>query len=162
MVQRPRGSRVPFRAIVIGVALIPANIVWCVLMERVDGRAFSTTASIFFTAVVTLLAVVVANAGVRRVRPEKALAQGDLLVIYSMVAIATAMAGIDWGMPLLTLIGHGFWFANPSNGWERAFHAFLPRWLTVSDRNALAGYYLGASSLYRPENVLPWLIPIAC
>ncbi len=152
---------VSMRAILIGAALIPANIVWCVLMERVDGRAFSTTASLFFTAVVSLLLVVLLNAWVRRLAPRRALSQGEMLVIFTMLSIATAMAGIDWGMPLVTLIGHGFWFATPSNGWEQSFHAFLPRWLTVSDRTALAGYYLGASSLYRWENLRAWLTPIA-
>jgi hypothetical protein len=158
---RPSATRrVTLRAVLIGAVLIPPNIIWCVLMERVDGRAFSTTASIFFTAVFTLLALVVLNALVQRIAPDRALTQGELLVIFSMLSVATAMAGIDWGMPLITLMGHGFWFATPSNGWEQSFHAFLPRWLTVSDRTALAGYYLGASSLYRWENLRAWLVPI--
>jgi hypothetical protein len=156
----PPLQAVSVRAVLIGAAIIPSNIIWCVLMERVDGRAFSTTASIFFTAVFSLLILVVLNAWIRRVAPSRALSQGELLVIFSMLSVATAMAGIDWGMPLLTLMGHGFWFATPSNGWEETFHAFLPRWLTVSDRTALAGYYLGASSLYRWENLRAWLVPI--
>lgn len=129
-------------------------------MERVDGRAFSTTASIFFTAVVTLFGLIVLNWAVGRLRAEWCLSQGELLAIFTMVSIGTAMAGIDWGMPLITLMGHGFWFATPSNNWEATFHAFLPRWLTVNDRNALAGYYMGASSLYRWENLRAWLVPI--
>lgn len=156
----PNLRPVTLRAVLVAAAIIPANTAWCVMMERVDGRAFSTTASIFFTAVFSLLVVVLLNALVRRVRPAKALSQGELLVIFTMLSLATAMAGIDWGMPLITLMGHGFWFATPSNGWEQTFHAFLPRWLTVSDRTALAGYYLGASSLYRWENLRAWLVPV--
>jgi hypothetical protein len=154
--------RVSLRSVLIGLGLIPINILWVVLMERVDGRAFSTTISLFFTAVFSLLALVALNALLRRAAPRRALRQGELLTIFSMLSLGTAMAGVDLGSPLVTIIPHGFWFATPDNRWESTFWKYLPRWLTVSDRDALAGYYLGNSSLYRWVALRAWLPPLAC
>ncbi|HZP83699.1 MAG TPA: DUF6785 family protein [Chthonomonadaceae bacterium] len=149
---------ISLRSVLIALALIPPNILWVVLMERTDGRAFSTTISLFFTAVFSLLLLTAGNRLLRRFLPHRALRQGELLTIFSMVSIATAMAGVDFLSPLLTLMGHAAWFATPENGWQK-FLKDLPAWLTVQDKDALKGYYLGHSSLYRAEALRAWLPP---
>jgi hypothetical protein len=150
--------RVSFRAVLIGLLCIPLNAVWVILMERVDGRAFSSTASLFFTAVFFLMVVTALNRLLIRHLPRHALHQGELLTIFSMVSIATAMAAVDFMSPLITIMGHGIWFATPENNWE-SFLKDLPQWLIVTDREALKGYYLGSSTLYRWEAIRAWLIP---
>lgn len=151
---------VSVRSILVAMALIPFNIVWIVLMERVDGRAFSTTLSVFFTAIFSLLGLVIVNTGIKRLAPRFVLRQGELLTIFSMLSIASIMAAVDFGSPLITLIGHGFWFATPENKWLQTFGNYLPRWLTVSDPEALKGYYLGNSSLYQWSTIQIWLRPL--
>jgi hypothetical protein len=153
---------VSVRAVLIGLALIPPNIIWVVWMERIDGRAFSTTISLFFTAVFSLLVLTALNRLLKRFAPRVALRQGELLTVFSMLSLATAMAGVDFGSPLITLMGHGFQFATPSNRWQETFFQYLPRWLTVSDHAALKGYYQGDSTLYRWEAVRAWLLPVGC
>jgi len=150
---------VTLRSVLIGLAIIPLNAIWVVLMERVDGRAFSSTISLFFTAAFFLLALTAANHLLRRLAPRRALRQGELLVVFSMVSLATAMAGVDFLSPLIGMMPHGYWFATPDNGWQK-FWDFLPAWLTVRDKTALTGYYLGNSSLYRWEALRAWLPPI--
>lgn len=148
------------RAVLLGALLIPVNAIWVIGMERMDGRVFSTTASIFFTAVFSLLVVVGVNALVRRIRPDKAMAQGEMLTIYTMLSLACAMHGVDWGNPLMTMMGHGTWFATPENGWQKLFGDYLPKWLVVTDRSALAGYYQGNSSIYQWSNLRAWIGPL--
>lgn len=150
---------VSLRSVLIGLAIIPLNAIWVVLMERVDGRAFSSTASLFFTAAFFLLLLTAGNHLLRRAWPHRALRQRELLTVFSMVSLATAMAGVDFLSPLIGMMPHGYWFATPSNDWQR-FWEFLPSWLTVQDRAALTGYYLGNSSLYRWEALRAWLPPI--
>jgi len=150
---------VSLRAVMIGLTLIPLNAIWVVLMERVDGRAFSSTTSLFFTAAFFLLVLTAANRLLHRAAPRSALRQGELLTIFSMVSIATAMAGVDFLSPLIGMMPHAYWFATPENGWGK-FLSFLPGWLTVHDKEALSGYYLGNSSLYRWYNLHAWLPPI--
>jgi len=131
-------------------------------MERVDGRVFSTTISLFFTATFSLLLVTALNRLVRRFAPSMALRQGELLTIFSLLSLATAMAGVDFGSPLMTLMAHAFWFARPENGWEQSLWPHLPHWLTVQDREALQGYYLGNSSLYTATALRAWAPPLFC
>jgi hypothetical protein len=150
--------RVSFRAVLIGLLCIPLNTIWVILMERVDGRAFSSTISLFFTAVFFLMVVTALNRLLIKSLPRFALRQGELLTIFSMVSIATAMAAVDFMSPLITIMGHGAWFATPENNWG-SFLKDLPQWLIVTDREALEGYYLGSSSLYRWEAIRAWLIP---
>jgi hypothetical protein len=94
--------------------------------------------------------------------PHRALRQGELLTIFSMLSIATALASIDLGAPLITIMAHGAWFGTPDNGLERLFQQYMPHWLTVNDRRALSGYFLGNASLYRASVLRAWLPPAAC
>ncbi|HZO88188.1 MAG TPA: DUF6785 family protein [Chthonomonadaceae bacterium] len=157
--QRAAPRALSLRSVLIGLALIPPDIIWVVLMERVDGRAFSSTISLFFTAVFFLLLVTAANRLVYRLAPRYALRQGELLVVFSMISIATVMPAVDFLSPLISMMPHGYWFATPENNWQ-SFWQYLPSWLLVSDKEALKGYYLGNSSLYRWEALRAWLPPI--
>lgn len=150
---------VTLRALLIGLVCVPINTLWVISMERVDGRVFSSTCSLFFTAVFFLLALVTLNRLVlARLAPRKVMRQGELLTIFSMISISTAMCAVDFMSPLITLMGHATWFSTPSNEWEKFFSS-LPSWLTVSDREVLRGYYVGNSSLYTPQHLRAWLIP---
>ncbi len=146
------------RALLLGLICIPFNTLWVVLMERVDGRAFSSTCSLFFTAVFFLLMIVTGNRFLKRVSPQKALRQGELLTIFSMVSVSTAMCAVDFMSPLITLMGHAAWFSTPSNNWDK-FLSSLPSWLTVTDKEALRGYYVGDSTLYTPQHLRAWMVP---
>ncbi len=148
------------RSILIGLALIPPNVIWIVWMERVSGTVFSTTASLFFTAVFSLLILTGLNALLRRLVPRAALRQGELLTAYSLLSVGTAMAGVDFMSPLMTLMAHGFRFATPENNWTRLW-PYLPAWLTVRDTQALKGYYEGNASLYTPGALRAWVPPLA-
>ena len=129
-------------------------------MERINNGPFSTTASLFFTAIFSLLILVALNALWRkRFSARTAFRQGELLTAYSLLCIGTAMAAVDFGSPLMTLIAHPFRFGTADNGWER-FYAYLPEWLTVRDKDALKGYYEGNSTLYKPAHLLAWVPPL--
>lgn len=156
----PGPHPVSLRSILLGLALIPPNVIWIVWMERVDGQVFSTTASLFFTAVFSLLMVVGVNAGVKKKRPGRALRQGEMLTVFTLLSLGTAMAGVDFGSPLMTLMAHGTYFATPSNGWA-SLGRFLPSWLIVRDTDALKGYYEGHSSLYTRTALAAWGPPLA-
>jgi hypothetical protein len=129
-------------------------------MERVDGRAFSTTLSLFFTAIFSLFFLVVINRGIQRIAPKVALRQGELLTIFSMLSIASAMGAVDFGSPLMTMMGHTAWFATSDNRWLSTFGSYLPRWLTVNDVEALRGYYLGNGNLYEWAVLRVWVVPL--
>lgn len=129
-------------------------------MEEVVGKSFPTTMSLFFNAVFTLLILVLLNKLWGKIAPSLRLTQGELLLIYSLIAIGTCMVGVDLYAVLVPCLVHPFWFATAENKWEQLFFGYLPKWLMVSDKDVLKGYFLGWSSFYTKKYLLTWLPPI--
>ena len=154
-----RGRIRPTAALLVGLPLTVANVFWVVLAEKVGYGPYFTTISLFANAFFTLCVSLLINAGVARVAPRAALSQAELLTVYSMVALGSALAGHDSVPILIQLLGHPYHFDNAANGWLGRFGTYLPAALMVSDKTALKGYYFGNASLYRPENYGAWLRP---
>lgn len=148
-----------FRAILIGLLLIPPNSYWVIQMEKVGQGPHPTTISLFANAIFILALLILLNNLVRRLLPRQALSQAELLGIYTMVCIGAALSGHDMVPIVIQMMCHPFRFASPGNQWMELFGDYLPQWLTVSDPAALKGYYEGGSSLYTPHNLLAWLGP---
>ncbi len=153
--------RVSAKAVLLGALLIPINAYWIMTTEIVWYSGHPTVVSLFFNAVFLLFALSLSNLGVRRLWPRAALRDDEILVVYSMVGIASAVGGTDFVQILVPAVGHGFWFATPENDWEGLFQHLLPPWLTISDEAVLRGYYDGESSLYRPDIIRAWIGPTA-
>jgi len=152
----PRG--VTLRSIAIGCLLIPLNAFWIVRLERVMFGPYPSTISLFANVVFALFLLIGLNALLRRFIPRIAFSQGELLAIYTMLAISTGIAGLDGVGILSQMIPHGAWF-GATNHWESFLPAF-PSWLVVSDRAILRGHFLGNSSFYRPEVLRAFAPPI--
>lgn len=153
-------SGVTLRAIIVALILIPLNNYWIFLTEIVRYAGHPTTISLFYNAVFILLLLVGANALLRRFAPSYVFSQGELLTIYIMVNIASALAGHDMIQVLIPGMTHPFRFATPENKWAALFLDRIPGWLSVSDENALNGFYQGASSLYVRRVLLVWAVPV--
>jgi hypothetical protein len=107
-----------------------------------------------------LLVLIFFNLLLLKFLPSFALTQAELLVVYTMLSIATALAGIDLMQLLPPIMGHAFWFATQENEWKELFWQYIPRWLVVSDKSVLRGYYEGDSTLYTVLHVKSWLFPV--
>ncbi|MDA1193464.1 MAG: hypothetical protein O3A46_17445, partial [Candidatus Poribacteria bacterium] len=151
----PVASFVTGRALVLGVALVVVNAFWQTPMSSIldieitDLAMFSNVVAMFF-------ALVLLNSVVKRVLPSFALQQRELLTIYAMLGTATALNGTDMIKALVSLVANGTWHATPENDWDNLIVPHLPQWLTVQDKNLLAGYYHGESSLYRDPVLRMW------
>jgi hypothetical protein len=158
---RPEPSRhvgASTRAIVLGALLIPFNAYWMVRQERVMFGPYPSTMSLFANVVFALFVLVILNGLCRRLAPRLAFAQGELLTIYTMLAISTGLAGLDGAGILSQMIPHGAWFGQ-TNHWTGFLDAF-PSWLVVRDRDILRGHFLGNSTFYRPDVLRAWSTPI--
>ncbi len=123
---------------------------------------FATWAAPFYNAVFTLLLVVLANTAIARLCGRPVFNRLELLCVYSIVSVASALLSTDLLGILITLMGYPTRFATPTNGWDRLFEGALPRWLVVTDRSALKGFYEGNSTLYRWDHITAWLLPSLC
>jgi len=160
------------RAILIGSILIPISTYWVLRMEIMSGNVggggssfggaqYTTCLSIFFNVVfITMALTLISNLG-RRLFAKSLLNEDEILTIYIMLSISTGVAGTDMIQVLIPILGHAFWFATPENEWESLFFPYLPRWLTVSDKAILKGFYEGQSTLYNIENIKAWIVPLA-
>lgn len=157
--KKPAPTGVTRRAVALALLLIPPNCYWIIQMERVRTGPYVTSISLFANAVFLLVALVLVNALVARRSPKRAFSAGELLVVYSMVALASGLCGMDFVQVLMQVIGHPAFFARPENGWADSFLNALPNWLVVKDVSALKGYFGGYSSLYQVAHLRAWAVP---
>ena len=77
----------------IGVVLIVANCYWIALGRATD-QSYTTNISLYFNVIFSLFLLVLANLGLREFRPRSAFRQGEILVIYVMLSIASSLSGL--------------------------------------------------------------------
>jgi hypothetical protein len=53
-----------------------------------------------------------------------------------------------------------FKFATKENGWANMFLPYIPKWLSVQDKDVMNGYWQGASTLYTAKTLLAWATPV--
>lgn len=155
-----------WRAVGLGVLLIPINIFWNTIVEVRWYTLSGCELPLFVMPVFLLFALVLLNLGWKRFRrqPGAGLRQEELLLTYIMLVISCTFCGQDTLQNLFGMIGHPFWFATPENKWQTLFFRFLPSWLLVTDHDALAGFYRGNVSIYSPEGrhyLASWVVPLA-
>jgi hypothetical protein len=156
----PGSGRLSWKGVLLGALLLWPNALWVQKMEIVRGSAHPTTVSLYFNAIFILLVVTLANHALAAYRPRWALCRADLLAVYSMVAIGSSIAGHDAMEILVPMLPWPWRFADSSNRWEANWFQYLPSWAMVSDREAMAGYFLGNSTIYTWDHARAWLIPL--
>jgi hypothetical protein len=147
--------RTGWRALVIGLILIPLNSLWIG-----SGEAVSTTVSLFYNVVFILFVVTMLNLILKKWLSSLALNHGELLIIYVMLSVASAICGLDMIRVLVSMLVDSHWLATPENEWSDIFWRYIPDWATVSDRKILQGYVEGQASFYDDKVWRAWLAPI--
>ena len=139
---------------------MPVNVYWVTVVEvrwyTLDGSCLP----LFITPVFMLFALAVLNLLLLRFAPRQAFNQAELLVTYLMVVISETLAGHDFVQNLFGVIGHPFQFATPENKWAD-FHDLLPSFFGPTDDRIIRWYYEGSGTLYSPEVLREWAVPLA-
>ncbi len=142
---------------------VPLNCLWVIDTGIVGHGTNFTRVSLFMNTIFVLFVLTWLNIFFRRWLPKFVLQKEDLLLLYAMLSVSSGIAGHDIIQRLYPLLGHAFYFATPENEWAELFHAYVPKWLVVTDKSVLAGYYKDsaylANSLYIQEHLRAWLIP---
>lgn len=152
-------DNVSYRAILLAFLLIPGNAIWVAHSESVWGITYLTIVALFFNVVTTLFFLVVTNYALYRLK-VKALSQGELLTVFSVLSAGCSVAGNNFMVNLILTLGHATWYATPENEWTEIILPYLPHWLIVNDREVLAGFYRGDSTLFRQPQFGAWLKPL--
>ena len=150
---------ISWKAVVFAVVLIPLNIYWIAVTEMVWSGLHFTAVSLPLNVIFILFCFIGYNAVARRISPQLAFSQNDLLVIYIILATSSAVAGYDSLVGLIGVLPHTAWFATPENDWGNLFAGHLPTWLIITNREAVRDFYVGEVDFYGANYWQYWLIP---
>ncbi|HIE30498.1 TPA: hypothetical protein EYP66_24835 [Candidatus Poribacteria bacterium] len=147
-----RKSESIYKAVILGCILIPLNCYWVVQIEMGRYLAYPTCISLFFNVVFNIFLLLALNVILIRLLPRFAFTPRDLLIIYTMLSVATGISGLDMMQDVVSNLGHAFWYATPENEWKQLFWRYLPKHLVVDDIKALRGYYEEPSNFFTKEH----------
>ena len=84
-----------FRAVVLGLVLIPVNTYFIIVNEVKYIGTLATTVSLIYNVVITLTVLIALNHPMKRLVPRFALKRGELLAVFMMLSLSSAIAGHD-------------------------------------------------------------------
>ncbi|MDA0337704.1 MAG: hypothetical protein O2782_21270 [bacterium] len=157
-----RGSDVTLRAVVVGTLLAAGLNVACPYSVLVLHNAGLTSDYITAGAMMVFLVLVgLLNPCVKVVHPAAALRSGELIVVYVMMIIASAIP--TWGLVtnLFHILTRPFYYATPENNWVDLIQPLIPSWLAPRDPAVARAFYEG---LPQGGGGIPWgawLVPLA-
>lgn len=160
---KPKADDRFLRPIILGAGLVVLNCFW---VTNIDGTYFGrsglhlTAMSIFFNAVFCLFPIILANLILQRYLPKHAFSQGEILIMFVMMNVASGVAGHGFMQILSQIIAFPFWYDTPENEWSSLIQPYMPTRISVRDIKALRDYYYGESSLYTLDHLRVWFIPI--
>lgn len=149
------------RAFIVALLIIPFDNYWVIITEKVYKGPYPTIISLFANCVFILAILIAINAALARISKRLAFTSGELLLIYTMVAVAASLAGHDMVPCLVMFLGYPWRFATPDNNWMNTFVPYLPKMLSVTDLTVLKPFYEGQSSLYANGHWKAWVRPVA-
>jgi len=86
-----------------------------------------------------------------------ALNRAELLVIFTMVVMASGIASIDLAQKLIPMIAGPFYYATENKPYAEAFLSSIPAWLSPSDPDVVRGLYEGSRAGVPWD---AWLVPL--
>jgi hypothetical protein len=149
------GNPVTAKAMLVGAAcagIIAVGEPWGVLIVHGSPLAadFSTGGAIFIFSVVILLL----NPTLRFIHPHLPLNPGELLTVYAMMLVASAIPSWGFTMNLLPLIAGFFYYATPENDWKGLIIPYLASWAVPDDQEAITRFFEGAPA----GSGVPWVV----
>jgi hypothetical protein len=94
-----------------------------------------------------------------KIKKSWAFSPQELIVVYIMMIVASAIT--TWGLmlPLLPTLAGLFYFATPENRWEELLHPHIKEWIAPYDPEACKGFYEGIPK-GEPIPWDAWLMPL--
>lgn len=156
------GADVSLRAVGLGTLLAAGINVACPYSVLVLHNAGLTSDYITAGAMMLFLVLVgLLNPLLKVVHRPLALRSGELIVVYVMMIIASAIP--TWGLVtnLFHILTRPFYYATPENNWVDLVQPLIPSWLAPRDPAVARGFYEG---LPKGSGGIPWgawAVPIA-
>ena len=133
---------------------------WIANSEMKTAVTEITISSLFMGVTFILFVVTLLNLLVRRYcRDHWALTQLEMMALYTMLSMASAVAGVgNYGF-FLPFLANPFYYNTASNGW-RGWWPLLPDFIGPRSKAVLKPFYLGHSSFLQPGILQAWARPL--
>ncbi len=135
--------------------LIVLNTGWIANSEMRAGMTEMTISTLFLGVTFLLFVLTLLNLLVRRLAGAAAMNQPEMMALYSLLSMSSAVAGVGNIGFFTPFLSNAFYFADNSNGW-REFQHLLPPAVGPRDPAVLQGFYAGHSTFFRPEVMAAW------
>ena len=89
-----------------------------------------------------IIITVILNKLLQKIRPQAILTRSELLVIFAMASIGSALPSYFMAH-LLANIAAPYYFPTPENGWATELYPHLASWTVVTDLTAVRWFYEG-------------------
>ena len=109
---------VTFRAITLGLLLIPVNTYFIMANHLKFWSTLPTTMSLIYNVIITLMVLIPFNLLLKRFLPKFAFRQGELLTVFAMLSLSSAIAGHDMMQTVIPTISDGLLVRNPRKRME--------------------------------------------
>lgn len=155
------GSPVTLRAVLIG--MLGAALVAVGQMQTKIGPPMApvpvrSTETLLTGAIVLIFVLALINSLLRRFIPKWAFRPGELAVIYGLTTVGASISAWDEVQYLLPM--YTFPFRGSQDNAMGPYRQYIPTWLVAQDPKVLLSYQQGRDTLWRPENLLAWAIPL--
>ena len=105
---RKNSSGFTAKSLILGILLIPVNCYWVISSESVYASGSPACIALFSNVVFTVFVLVIINLIFKRFLANFGFTQAELLTVYVMLCMATAIAGHGFVQILPPLMGHAF------------------------------------------------------
>jgi len=153
-------SQLTSKAFLVGLILIPLNATWQMMGLRWD-IAHMSMISLLYNSITILFLLMLWCRLIEPISPRLSLSRADLLTVYTMVSLSTAIGGHMSVQMLPPIISYAFAFATPENDWQALFWHYIPNWSSVQDQRVTATFFSGQSTFYTADHLRAWLPSLA-
>lgn len=126
------------------------------MIQGTDMALTANTPAAFFLLFVWVLFL---QAVLRLINRRLPLGRGELIVVFVMMIVGTAVTTRGFTGMLFATISGPLYYATPENGWAEQILPYIPSWMIPQDDRAIRYFYEGL-----PANVslpwLPWVEPV--
>lgn len=154
---KPRSG---WRAVAIGTVLVPVSVYFGNYAYVVTQALLWGQTSLLRGPVFVLFVLALINLALRPLNRRIGLSASEMIVIYSMIAIATCVSGFGMLQFLINMLPAGSYFANNINHYDRFIH-LIPSFLVPHDPRVIQEFYIGHASFLDRAVLADWAVPVA-
>lgn len=100
---------------------------------------FSTAGALFLFFILAG----VLNTLAKAIDRNLALSGPEMVTIYIMMIVASAIPTCGWSEYLLPILSSSFYFATPEDNWAGLIHPHIPGWMVPQEAEAIKYFYEG-------------------